>query len=102
MLNKKNAEKLTSTFALFVADNILNMQLDRYGQELCDLSIKHTRKTRAISLYDAIPDTFTRSELLNLLMLEGKKTAPKFIICNWVKNGLIEKCPNNTYKKLKK
>jgi hypothetical protein len=78
------------------------MQLDRYGQELGDISVKHTRKARAISLYDAIPDTFTRSELLNLLILEGKKTPPRHIISNWAKNGLIEKCPNNTYKKLKK
>ena len=102
MLNKKNTEKLTKTFAIFVADNILNMQLDRYGQELGDISVTHNSKARAVSLYDAIPDTFTRSELLNLLMLEGKKTPPKSIIYNWTKNGLIEKCPNNTFKKLKK
>ena len=53
------------------------------------------------SVYDTLPDRFTRGELDAVVRRCGLKTPVKAVICNWKKLGMIVKRGENEWQKKK-
>ena len=90
--NKKR-QAYTVEFAQWVANFVLQSLLDRYAQTVNEqaLSYEIPKASRYPSLFDAMPDIFTRKDLRKASISQGCKSPLKSIIFRWTENGLIEK-----------
>lgn len=89
----KNRKEYTIEFALWVANFILQSLLDRYSQKVNEqaLSYEAPKAKRYPSLFEAMPDIFTLTDLRKACTAQGMKSPQKSIIFRWSENGLIEK-----------
>ena len=89
----KNRKEYTIEFALWVANFILQSLLDRYSQKVNEqaLSYEAPKAKRYPSLFEAMPDIFTLTDLRKACTAQGMKSPQKSIIFRWTENGLIEK-----------
>ena len=81
------------SFALWVADYMLHQQVARFntGEE--------KKNTLYFSeVYDALPDTFTKSQLTHELQAMGVASPVRQVIHRWAKVGVIDKAGNNYIK----
>ncbi|MBO4429914.1 MAG: DUF3987 domain-containing protein [Bacteroidaceae bacterium] len=93
-------------FALWFADTDLRNSLMAFGQkynERGDENKASGKKTYSVgqSVYDTLPDRFTRGELDAVVRRCGLKTPVKAVICNWKKLGMIVKHGENEWQKKK-
>ena len=93
-------------FALWFADTDLRNSLMAFGQkynERGDENKASGKKTYSVgqSVYDTLPDRFTRGELDAVVRRCGLKTPVKAVICNWKKLGMIVKRGENEWQKKK-
>lgn len=80
-------------FAIWVADYMLHQQVSRFntGEEK-----KNTLYYSEI--YDALPDTFTKSQLTHQVQAMGLTSPAKQVIYRWAKVGVIDKAGSNYVK----
>lgn len=90
---KKDRKEYTIEFALWVANFILQSLLDRYSTKVNEqaLSYEAPKAKRYPSLFEAMPDIFTLTDLRKACTAQGMKSPQKSIIFRWTENGLIEK-----------
>lgn len=93
----------TIEFALWVADSLLATLLGRYSTKVNEQAqIYEAPKARRYpSLFEAMNDVFTLSDLQRAARSQGVTSALKSIIFRWTDNNLIEK-NGDTFVKLKK
>ena len=93
----------TIEFALWVADSLLATLLGRYSTKVNEQAqIYEAPKARRYpSLFEAMNDVFTLSDLQRAARSQGVSSALKSIIFRWTDNNLIEK-NGDTFVKLKK
>ena len=100
-------KKVIKDFALWFADTDLRNSLMAFGQKYNERSNENKeakKKAYAVgeSVYDALPDRFTRSDLQAVVHRHEMKTPVKVILSNWKKLGMIVKRGENEWQKKKK
>ena len=93
----------TIEFALWVADSLLATLLGRYSTKVNEQAqlYEAPKARRYPSLFEAMNDVFTLSDLQRVARSHGITSAPKNIIFRWSDNNLIEK-QGDTFVKLMK
>ena len=93
----------TIEFALWVADSLLATLLGRYSTKVNEQAqlYEAPKARRYPSLFEAMNDVFTLSDLQRAARSHGITSAPKNIIFRWSDNNLIEK-QGDTFVKLMK
>ena len=101
-LNKEHKE-YTTEFAIWVAENILNALHGRYSTKVNEQAQLYEAPVarRYPSLFEAMNDVFTLSELQKAARAQGIVSPLKNIIFRWSDNHLIEK-QGDTFVKLMK
>jgi hypothetical protein len=64
--------------------------------------LMNERKSCVVSLLQALPEQFTRSELMALRARNGQSTRVDMVISRWRNSGFITQIDKNTYKKTTK
>ena len=76
---------------LWWMDVDLENSLKLFGDKYNDIQSKTTIKSRAYGgIYDSLPSTFEKSDLLAASLKNGIRTPVKIIIYKWKKAGLIK------------
>ena len=98
----KSKENAASKFGLFVADQVLAGQLDRFSDQINGAVIAETKgnKAKPFQVLNLLPEDFSREELAAALKKCHRKTNASNTISAWTRNKLIEKIDDNKYKKL--
>lgn len=98
----KSKESAASKFGLFVADQVLAGQLDRFADQINGAVVVESdaRKSKPYKVLNLLPVEFSRDELAAVLKKCNRKTSARITANAWVNNKLIEKIDNNKYKKL--
>lgn len=92
--------KLVCDFALWLADYSLRNLLEKFGAKLNDQSVPESSNgITHKSIYDELPDVFTKNDLYIVLAKFKVKTPLKNVVYAWNKAGLIEKSSKG-YKKI--
>ena len=80
-------------FALWVASYVLQSLLKRYADKVNEQSLylNAPKARRYPSLFDALPDIFSKEELRRVSIAQGMRSPTKAILFRWSENGLIEK-----------
>lgn len=89
---KKHIEAIVR-FALFVADEVLERQRDRFRSQANEIYAEQSPQTKGNfkNLFQALPDTFTLDDLREVLRKSHLSSKPASIIYLWRKTGLIAK-----------
>lgn len=89
----RERKEYTLEFAIWVCNFILQSLLDRYSQKVNEQahSYEAPKAKRYPSLFDAMPDIFTLSDLRKAITAQSCKSPVKSIIFRWTENALIEK-----------
>ena len=74
-----------------------NESYDRAQQRMNE----QTTDMKYATIYDLMPQQFTKSQLSSTCQANAIASAPKYIVFTWKQAGLIEKVSKNTWKKLK-
>lgn len=100
---KKEQKEYTSEFAIWVAENILNVLHGRYSTKVNEQAQLYEAPVarRYPSLFEAMNDVFTLSELQKAARAQSIVSPLKNIIFRWSDNHLIEK-QGDTFVKLMK
>jgi hypothetical protein len=98
----KSKESASAKFGLFVADQVLAGQLDRFSDQINGAAVveKDERKAKPFKVLNLLPDEFSRDELASALKKCHRKTSARVTANAWINNKLIEKIDDNKYKKL--
>ena len=59
-------------------------------------------RSQVVSLLQALPEHFTRAELMALRARNGQSTNVAMVISRWRSSGFITQVDNNTYRKTSK
>ena len=100
----KQAVRHCKKIYLYLADYILTALLERWGSRFEQLNAKRDEETvccNGKSLYDDLPEVFSREQLDALLKLRGRRTPTRILICQWSKRGLIAPVGENRYRKVR-
>lgn len=97
-------KKVIKDFALWFADIDLRNSLLAFGvkyNERSDENKEAKKKTYAVgeSVFDALPERFTRGDLQAVVHRHEMKTPVKVILSNWKKLGMIVKRGENEWQK---
>ena len=87
--------------AFFILNSILDFCGNRYDslQEQIEVEAKKENKQ---TLYDFMPDFFSKAELDAAIESEAINTPVRVFISKWIKQGRLEDLGDNTYRKIKK
>lgn len=96
----KKLNSLVNNFAIFIADYVLQQQLNRYGEEMQKLRVEESRTTNASNVYDKLETQFTTSQVAEALRMEKRATPARNVISRWKRAGIIEKVAKNKFKKV--
>lgn len=94
------ARALASKFALWVANYVLNEQMQRFADQVNKEIAAPKRSVHCVRVFDLMPQEFSRNELLVELQRRAYRQPVRHVIYVWKREGLIEKTSNDTYRKV--
>ena len=89
-------------FALWYAERCMHYQLQIYGDKVDGIynkAISPQASKGNIRYLDALPNEFTKEDLVNLRLANNESPIVKTIIYRWVKEGLVVKIGANLWRK---
>ena len=89
-------------FALWYAERCMHYQLQIYGDKVDGIynkAISPQASKGNIRYLDALPNEFTKEDLVNLRLANNESPVVKTIIYRWVKEGLVVKIGANLWRK---
>lgn len=103
LLNECVYTKEVGQFASWVAEYVFQNQMELFGskfEEVAQSQIRVKEKcSHVVSLLQALPEQFTRAELMALRARNGQSTNVAMVISRWRSSGFITQVDKNTYKK---
>ena len=90
-------------FALWYAERCMHYQLQIYGDKIDGIynkAISPQASKGNIRYLDALPNEFTKEDLVNLRLANNESPIVKTIIYRWVKEGLVVKIGANLWQKI--
>jgi hypothetical protein len=82
-------------------NSILDFCGNRYDDLIEKMEVKKKKENKQ-TLYDFMPDSFSKAELDAAIEAEAINTPVRVFISKWLKQGRIEDLGDNTYRKIKK
>ena len=106
LLNECVYTKEVGQFTSWVAEYVFQNQMELFGskfEEVAQTQIRVKEKSsHVVSLLQALPEQFTRNELMALRARNGQSTNVAMVISRWRSSGFITQVEKNTYKKTPK
>ena len=103
LLNECVYTKEVGQFTSWVAEYIFQNQMELFGSKFEEVAQSQIRvkenRSQVVSLLQALPQQFTRSELMALRARNGQSTRVDMVISRWRSSGFITQVDKNTYKK---
>ncbi|MBQ9143931.1 MAG: DUF3987 domain-containing protein [Paludibacteraceae bacterium] len=103
LLNECVYTKEVGQFTSWVAEYVFQNQMELFGskfEEVAQTQIRVKEKcSHVVSLLQALPEQFTRAELMALRARNGQSTNVAMVISRWRSSGFITQVEKNTYKK---
>lgn len=97
--NSGAAHKKVIKFAIFVAEYVLESQLEKFGAQLEKTYMKKKKEVH-VNLYSVLPEEFCRNDIINMIAKYNISTPVKNIVYGWKSNGYIEETAHYRYKKI--
>ena len=100
----KREKKVIRDFVLWFMDRDLEESLKMFGKRYNDLQnkVNSDGPRRQIALFNELPDTFTKMELINLCGEKGIKSNVRKIIYLWKEDKVIVENGKDSFKKVKR
>ena len=106
LLNECVYTKEVGQFTSWVAEYVFQNQMELFGskfEEVAQTQIRvKERSSHVVSLLQALPEQFTRADLMALRARNGQSTNVAMVISRWRSSGFITQVEKNTYKKTPK
>ena len=106
LLNECVYTKEVGQFTSWVAEYIFQNQMELFGSKFEEVAQTQIRvrenRSQVVSLLQALPEQFTRNELMALRARNGQSTRVDVVISRWRSSGFITQVEKNTYKKTPK
>ena len=106
LLNGQKYDKGVGEFTTWVAEYIFQNQMELFGSKFEEVAQSQIRvkenRSQVISLLQALPEQFTRNELMALRARNKQSTNVAMIISRWRSSGFITQVEKNTYRKTPK
>ena len=106
LLNECVYTKEVGQFTSWVAEYVFQNQMELFGskfEEVAQTQIRVKEKSsHVVSLLHALPEQFTRADLMALRARNGQSTNVAMVISRWRSSGFITQVEKNTYKKTPK
>jgi hypothetical protein len=106
LLNECVYSKEVGQFASWVAEYVFKNQMELFGSKFEEVAQTQIRvkenRSQVVSLLQALPEQFTRNELMALRARNGQSTRVDVVISRWRSSGFITQVEKNTYKKTPK
>ena len=106
LLNECIYTKEVGQFASWVAEYVFQNQMELFGSKFEEVAQTQIRvkenRSQVVSLLQALPDRFTKAELMALRARNGQSTNVAMVISRWRSSGFITQVEKNTYKKTPK
>ena len=106
LLNECVYTKEVGQFTSWVAEYVFQNQMELFGskfEEVAQTQIRVKEKSsHVVSLLQALPEQFTRADLMALRARNGQSTNVAMVISRWRSSGFITQVEKNTYKKTPK
>ena len=106
LLNECVYTKEVGQFTSWVAEYIFQNQIELFGSKFEEVAQSQIRvkenRGQVISLLQALPEQFTRADLMALRARNGQSTNVVMVISRWRSAGFITQIEKNTYRKTPK
>ena len=106
LLNECVYTKEVGQFTSWVAEYVFQNQMELFGskfEEVAQSQIRvKERSSHVVSLLQALPEQFTRADLMALRARNGQSTRVDMVLSRWRLSGFITQVEKNTYKKTPK
>jgi hypothetical protein len=106
LLNNCKYDKGVGEFTSWVAEYIFQNQMELFGSKFEEVAQSQIRvkenRSQVISLLQALPEQFTRNELMALRARNKQSTNVAMVISRWRSAGFITQVEKNTYRKTPK
>ena len=106
LLNECVYTKEVGQFTSWVAEYVFQNQMELFGSKFEEVAQSQIRvrenRSQVVSLLQALPEQFTRNELMALRARNGQSTRVDVVISRWRSSGFITQVEKNTYKKTPK
>ena len=103
LLNECVYTKEVGQFTSWVAEYVFQNQMELFGSKFEEVAQSQIRvkenRSQVVSLLQALPEQFTRAELMALRARNGQSTNVAMVISRWRSSGFITQTDKNTYKK---
>ena len=106
LLNECVYTKEVGQFTSWVAEYVFQNQMELFGSKFEEVAQSQIRvrenRSQVVSLLQALPEQFTKAELMALRARNGQSTNVAMVISRWRSAGFITQVEKNTYKKTPK
>ena len=106
LLNECVYTKEVGQFTSWVAEYVFQNQMELFGSKFEEVAQTQIRvkenRSQVISLLQALPEQFTRADLMALRARNGQSTRVDMVLSRWRSAGFITQVEKNTYKKTPK
>jgi hypothetical protein len=106
LLNECIYTKEVGQFTSWVAEYVFQNQMELFGSKFEEVALSQIRlrenRSQVVSMLQALPEQFTRNELMALRARNGQSTRVDVVISRWRSSGFITQVEKNTYKKTPK
>ena len=106
LLNECVYTKEVGQFTSWVAEYVFQNQMELFGskfEEVAQSQIRvKERSSHVVSLLQALPEQFTRADLMALRARNGQSTNIAMVISRWRSSGFITQVEKNTFRKTPK
>ena len=106
LLNECVYTKEVGQFTSWVAEYVFQNQMELFGSKFEEVAQTQIRvkenRSQVISLLQALPEQFTRADLMALRARNGQSTNVATVLYRWRSSGFITQVEKNTYKKTPK
>ena len=106
LLNECVYTKEVGQFTSWVAEYVFQNQMELFGSKFEEVAQSQIRvrenRSQVISLLQALPEQFSKSDLMALRARNGQSTNIAMVISRWKAAGFIKQIEKNTYRKTPK
>ena len=106
LLNECVYTKEVGQFTSWVAEYVFQNQMELFGSKLEEVAQSQIRvrekRSQVVSLLQALPEQFSKSDLMALRARNGQSTNIAMVISRWKAAGFIKQVEKNTYRKTPK
>ena len=106
LLNECVYTKEVGQFTSWVAEYVFQNQMELFGSKFEEVAQSQIRvrenRSQVVSLLQALPEQFSKSDLMALRARNGQSTNIAMVISRWKAAGFIKQVEKNTYRKTPK